>query len=116
VNTPQHHRGITLEDGPGIPAARFNQERFELRGQSCRGARCRPVLIDEAARRRFERGRQRLDRLRHVIVDARQKVGWLVPNEERPDQHEKCRLALTKVLNQMHNQTEVALSLTDDNG
>jgi hypothetical protein len=116
LNTPQHHGGVTLEDRPGIPAARFDQERFELRGQPRRGARCRPVLIDEAARRRFERGRQRLDRLRHIVVDARQKVGWSVPDEERPDQQEKCRLALTKVPHHMHNQTEVALPLTDDHG
>lgn len=74
------------------------------------------MLVDHAARCRFECSRQCRRRLSQIVINQPLELRRLVPDEKRVDQDEDLRLALAEVAHELHEEADVALLLTHERG
>ena len=77
LDSPQDDCGVAIE-GRSTVLAGLREHRLERRGQAIGRQRRRPMLVDHAARRRFERAGERRHRFDDVVVDERLQFRRLV--------------------------------------
>lgn len=101
---------VTLEGGAAALSG-FVQERLERRDEPFGGKRRGPMLVNDAARRRLERGRERRSGLHDIVVHERLELRRLVPDQEGERHRKELRLPLTEVANELEEQFDIELLL-----
>jgi len=114
-NPPEDDCRITLE-GRSAVLARFGDHRLEGGRESIGRRRRRPMIVNDAASRRFERARERGDASDHVVVDERLQLRRLVSLKEAADQKEQLRLTLAEIAHTVRQQFDVVLLLANGHG
>ena len=109
---PQDDGCIALERRSAVPA-RFGDHRLERGREALGRRRRRPMIVDDATSRCFERAGERRDALDHVVVDERLQRRRLVSQKEPADQKEQPRLTLTEIAHTVREQFDVALLLAN---
>lgn len=114
-NTPQDERGVPFERRSRACAG-LEEHRLQSRCQPLRGQRCRPMLVDDASPRGFERGRDRRRRFSDIVVDEGLQFGRRVLDEERADEEEEPRVPIAEIAHALKEQRHIALLLAHDDG
>ena len=117
-------RGIfdASEDDGCVPFERragvtsFGNQRLQRAGEPLGGQRCGPMLVDDPARRGFERRRQRRGRIRDVEIDQRLQLRRSISHEKAGQREEELRLTFVEVPRSVEERADVTLLLSNDNG
>ena len=105
---PQDDGRVTLERRSSVFAG-FGNHGLEGGCKAIGWRGRRPVVVNDAPRRRFERARERRDPFDHVVVDDRLQLRRLVSLKEAVDHEEQLRLTLTEIAHPVREQVDVAL-------
>lgn len=112
-DTAKDDGGVPFEDGPSILSGLI-EDQPKSGGQAFGRRRGGTMLVDHAARGRFERGGEGGCRLDDVRVDERLELRRLITPQERADQDEQLGLPVAEVPHGLEEPADVVLLLTDD--
>ena len=106
-----HDDGRVALEGRTAVLSGFVQQGLERPDEPIGGERWGPVLVNDATRRRLERGRERRSRFHNVIVHERLELRRLVADQERERHRKELRLPLTEVADELEEQFDIELLL-----